>query len=403
MTLSTIRNFCIIAHIDHGKSTLADRFMEITRTVADREMQDQMLDSMEIERERGITVKLRSVRMQYEAADGVNYQFNLIDTPGHVDFSAEVTRSLATCEGAIVLIDATQGVQSQTIANVRLARERGLKLLAVLNKIDSPQAEPDRIIRQLHDIDGLDPDDVMLVSARTGEGVREVLEFIAAGFPPPLSAGSSLRALVFDSYYDPYQGVVLSVRVVDGAVKAGDLIRFMSSGTSFALTDVGIFCPELVASERLSAGEVGYIATGIKDPSFIRLGDTLISCENPADVPVATYREVKPMVFAGLYPAGEISINALRDAVQNLSLNDAAFRAEAEVSEALGAGYRCGFLGMLHLEIVNERLRREYGVDVITTAPSVIYRVTLKNGEVRLIDNPAAGHRTSLGHCQAAL
>lgn len=389
MTLSTIRNFCIIAHIDHGKSTLADRFIEITQTVSNRDMQEQLLDSMEIERERGITVKLRSVRMQYKAADGVDYQCNLIDTPGHVDFSAEVTRSLATCEGAIVLIDATQGVQSQTIANVRLAREGGLRLLVVLNKMDSPHAQPDRIIRQLHDIDGLDPDEVMLVSARTGQGVREVLEFVALRFPPPVSEGASLRALVFDSYYDPYQGVVLYVRVVDGTVTTGDSIRFMSSGMTFETAGVGVFCPELTPWKRLCAGEVGYIATGIKDPSYIRLGDTLTSCENPALVPVATYRETKPMVFAGLYPAGDMSINTLRDAVQKLGLNDAAFQAEAEVSEALGAGYRCGFLGMLHLEIVKERLRREYGVDVITTAPSVVYRVTLKNGDVQLIDNPA--------------
>lgn len=389
MNLSNIRNFCIIAHIDHGKSTLADRFIEVTQTVADRDMQEQLLDSMDIERERGITVKLRSVRMSYTARDGRDYQFNLIDTPGHVDFSAEVTRSLATCEGAIVLIDATQGIQSQTIANVRLARERGLKLLTVLNKIDSPQADPDRIIQQLSEIDGLEPDSVLLVSAKTGVGVAEVLERIATDIPPPASEGATLRALVFDSYYDPYQGVVLSVRVVDGSVKVGDGICFMSQSTRFEAMEVGIFRPELTRWPNLSAGEVGYIATGIKDPSFIRLGDTITSFHNPASTPVATYREAKPMVFAGFYPAGEMPINTLRDAVQKLALNDAAFKAQAEVSEALGAGYRCGFLGMLHMDIIKERLRREYNVEVITTAPSVVYHVTLKTGETLSIDNPA--------------
>ncbi len=389
MPLSNIRNFCIIAHIDHGKSTLADRFIEMTQTVTDRDMQEQLLDSMDIERERGITVKLRPVRMQHRAADGIDYQFNLIDTPGHVDFSAEVSRSLAACEGAIVLIDATQGVQAQTIANVRLAREQGLKLLAVLNKIDSPLSDPQRIIRQLYDIEGLDPDEVLLVSARTGEGVRTVLDAIASTFPPPESKDELLRALVFDSYYDPYRGVVLSVRVVDGTVAVGNRIRFMSAPAGFEVTEVGIFRPELVPWKKLSAGEVGYVATGIKDPTYIRLGDTLTWMDKPAQQPVATYRESKPMVFAGLYPSGNLTINMLRDAVQKLALNDAAFRAEAEVSEALGAGYRCGFLGMLHLEIIKERLRREYGVEVITTAPSVVYKVTLKDGEVRFIDNPA--------------
>ncbi|WP_137130784.1 translation elongation factor 4 [Rhizobium sp. FY34] len=389
MSLARIRNFCIIAHIDHGKSTLADRFIEITQTVANRDMQDQLLDSMDIERERGITVKLRTVRMQHRAADGVDYQFNLIDTPGHVDFSAEVSRSLATCEGAIVLIDATQGVQAQTIANVRLAREQGLKLLAVLNKIDSPLADPQRIIRQLYDVEGLDPETVMLVSARTGDGVRAVLDAVAEHVPPPESQQDRLRALVFDSYYDPYRGVVLSVRVVDGTLSAGDRIRFMSAPSGFEATEVGIFRPELARWDRLSAGEVGYVATGIKDPSFIRLGDTLTLVDRPAQEPIARYSEPKPMVFAGLYPSGDMTINTLRDAVQKLALNDAAFRAEAEVSEALGAGYRCGFLGMLHLDIVKERLKREYGVEVITTAPSVVYRVTLKNGDVLSIDNPA--------------
>lgn len=389
MPAPAIRNFCIIAHIDHGKSTLADRLIEITQTVADRDMQDQLLDSMDIERERGITVKLRTVRMQYRAADGIDYQFNLIDTPGHVDFSAEVSRSLATCEGAIVLIDATQGVQAQTVANVRLAREQGLKLLPVLNKIDSPLADPQRIVRQLDDVDGLDPHEVIQVSARTGEGVDTVLEAIAEHFPPPASKHGPFRALVFDSYYDPYRGVVLSVRVVDGSLAAGDRVRFMSAPAGFEVTEVGIFRPELVLWDRLSAGEVGYVATGIKDPTFIRLGDTLTSTDKPAQQPVATYRESKPMVFAGLYPSGDITINLLRDAVQKLALNDAAFRAEAEVSEALGAGYRCGFLGMLHMDIVKERLRREYGVEVITTAPSVVYKLTLKDGDVRFIDNPA--------------
>lgn len=389
MPLSNIRNFCIIAHIDHGKSTLADRFIEMTQTVTDRDMQEQLLDSMDIERERGITVKLRPVRMQHRAADGIDYQFNLIDTPGHVDFSAEVSRSLAACEGAIVLIDATQGVQAQTIANVRLAREQGLTLLAVLNKIDSPLSDPQRIIRQLYDIEGLDPDEVLLVSARTGEGVRTVLDAIASTFPPPKSEDELLRALVFDSYYDPYRGVVLSVRVVDGTVVVGNRIRFMSAPAGFEVTEVGIFRPELVPWKKLSAGEVGYVATGIKDPTYIRLGDTLTWMDKPAQQPVATYRESKPMVFAGLYPSGNLTINMLRDAVQKLALNDAAFRAEAEVSEALGAGYRCGFLGMLHLDIIKERLRREYGVEVITTAPSVVYKVTLKDGEIRFIDNPA--------------
>ncbi|MEQ9770988.1 translation elongation factor 4 [Pectobacterium jejuense] len=390
MCTPQIRNFCIIAHVDHGKSTLADRFIELTATVAQRDMRELLLDSMEIERERGITIKLQTVRMSYWDEKGQRYQFNLVDTPGHVDFSAEVSRSLAACDGAILLIDATQGVQAQTIANLNLARQQGLTILPVLNKIDSPQANVPQVMQQLAAIPSLDISTVLSVSAKTGEGVAEVLNAIAHHFPAPTGlADAPLRALVFDSHYDPYQGAIMHVRVVDGGIQAGSTLHFMSSGTRFEVTETGAFFPHRQPCAALGNGEVGYLAAGLKDAAAIRVGDTLTLAERPATEPVARYQDMKPMVFSGLYPDADDDLKGLRNAMNKLSLNDAALHWAPDVSASLGAGFRCGFLGMLHMDIVRERLKREYGISVIATAPSVEYRVTLHNGQCLTIDNPA--------------
>ncbi|EPD8213127.1 translation elongation factor 4 [Yersinia enterocolitica] len=390
MSFSFIRNFCIIAHIDHGKSTLADRFIELTSTVARRDMRELLLDSMDIERERGITIKLQTVRMCYQSDEGRQYQFNLVDTPGHVDFSAEVSRSIAACEGAILLIDATQGVQAQTIANLNLARQHGLTILPVLNKIDSPQADIDNVMRQLAGIPALDLSTVLQVSAKTGEGVADVLTFVARYFPSPCGESNApLRALVFDSHYDPYHGAIMHVRIVDGSINIGDHLCFMSSGFRFEVSETGAFHPERQPCKKLDTGEVGYIAAGIKDVGAIRIGDTLTQIVNPATEAVSRYQEMKPMVFSGLYPDADENLKGLRNAMDKLSLNDAALHIEPEVSASLGAGFRCGFLGMLHMDIVCERLKREYGISVIATAPSVEYRVWLHDGQCLSVDNPA--------------
>lgn len=390
MSFSFIRNFCIIAHIDHGKSTLADRFIELTSTVARRDMRELLLDSMDIERERGITIKLQTVRMCYQSDEGNQYQFNLVDTSGHVDFSAEVSRSIAACEGAILLIDATQGVQAQTIANLNLAQQHRLTILPVLNKIDSPQADIDSVMRQLAGIPALDLSTVLQVSAKTGQGVAEVLTFVARYFPSPYGESNSpLRALVFDSHYDPYHGAIMHVRIVDGSINIGDHLCFMSSGFRFEVSETGAFHPERQPCKKLDTGEVGYIAAGIKDVGAIRIGDTLTQTVNPATEAVSRYQEMKPMVFSGLYPDADENLKGLRNAMDKLSLNDAALHIEPEVSASLGAGFRCGFLGMLHMDIVCERLKREYGISVIATAPSVEYRVWLHDGQCLSVDNPA--------------
>ncbi|MGM3175186.1 translation elongation factor 4 [Dickeya lacustris] len=390
MHTSLIRNFCIIAHIDHGKSTLADRIIELTATVAKRDMRELLLDSMDIERERGITIKLQTVRMNYQDARGQHYQFNLVDTPGHVDFSAEVSRSLAACEGAILLVDATQGVQAQTLAHLSLARQHGLTILPVLNKIDSPQADVVSTTRQLAAIPELDISNLLAVSAKTGQGVAEVLAFIARHFPAPQGRNDApLRALVFDSHYDVYQGAIMHVRVVDGVIRPGDTLCFMSSGQRVDVSETGAFFPQRQPLTRLRDGEVGYLTAGLKEAAAIRVGDTLTLADAPATAPVARYQEMKPMVFSGLYPDADDDLKGLRNAIGKLSLNDAALHITPEVSASLGAGFRCGFLGMLHLDIIRERLKREYGISVIVTSPSVEYRVTLHNGQCLTIDNPA--------------
>ncbi len=390
MPIDSIRNFCIIAHVDHGKSTLADRIIELTHTVARRDMREQLLDSMDIERERGITIKLQTVRMLYRDASGRQFQLNLVDTPGHVDFTAEVSRSLAACEGALLLVDATQGVQAQTVANLRLALRQGLRVLPVLNKIDSPQAQVERVSAQLRELPGLDMSHCLHVSARTGAGVSELLAHVAAHFPAPQTAPQApVRALIFDSHYDPFQGVVMHVRLIDGEVRAGAKLQFMSTQHSVEVTAVGAFLPSMTPVAVLRAGEVGFITAGIKDVARVRIGDTLTEPGRPATEPVMGCEPVKPMVFSGLYPRVNDDADQLRSAIEKLALNDAALQVEPEVSASLGAGFRCGFLGMLHMEIVQERLLSEYGVAVIATAPSVIYKAWLRNGQCLEIDNPA--------------
>ena len=383
-----IRNFCIIAHIDHGKSTLADRILEITGAVSAREMHDQLLDSMDLERERGITIKAQAVRMGL-AYQGRDYELNLIDTPGHVDFSYEVSRSLAACEGALLIVDAAQGIQAQTLANVYLALEHDLTIVPVVNKIDLPSAEPDRVVEELVTAFGFDPDEVLRVSAKDGTGVRALLEAVVERVPPPEAHEEKpLRALVFDSKYDSYKGVMAYVRVVDGAVKGTDRVRMMATGTEADLLEVGAFRPAMAKAPNLSAGEVGYLATGLKSVGDCRVGDTITHARAGAAEPLPGYGEQKPMVFAGLYPTDGSEFHDLREALERLQMNDAALVYEPESSPALGPGFRCGFLGLLHMEIVQERLEREYGMDLVVTAPSVVYRVTMNDDSIREVSRP---------------
>ena len=383
-----IRNFCIIAHIDHGKSTLADRILEITGAVSAREMHDQLLDSMDLERERGITIKAQAVRMGL-AYQGRDYELNLIDTPGHVDFSYEVSRSLAACEGALLIVDAAQGIQAQTLANVYLALEHDLTIVPVVNKIDLPSAEPDRVIEELVTAFGFDADEVLRVSAKDGTGVRALLEAVVERVPPPEAHEEKpLRALVFDSKYDSYKGVMAYVRVVDGSVKGTDRVRMMATGTEADLLEVGAFRPAMAKAPDLSAGEVGYLATGLKSVGDCRVGDTITHARAGAAEPLPGYGEQKPMVFAGLYPTDGNEFHNLREALERLQMNDAALAYEPESSPALGPGFRCGFLGLLHMEIVQERLEREYGMDLVVTAPSVVYRVTMNDDSVREVSRP---------------
>jgi len=386
---SLIRNFSIIAHIDHGKSTLADRLLETTATISKREMQEQVLDSMDLERERGITIKAQPARMDYKAQDGKIYVLNLIDTPGHVDFGYEVSRSLAACEGALLVIDATQGVEAQTLANVHLAVENNLEIVPVINKIDLPSAEPDRIKHEIEEVIGLDSTFAVLTSAKNNIGIEEVLESIVLHVPPPENTtGKPLRALVFDSYFESYRGIIVYFRIKDGEIKLGEKIRFMANDKDFEVTELGMLRPQQVKINRLGPGEVGYLAASIKDVATL-VGDTITSVENPAKEALPGYRPAKPMVYAGIYPVDNDQYPDLRDALDKLRLNDASLFFEPETSEALGFGFRCGFLGLLHMEIIQERLEREYNLSLITTAPSVVYRVTKTDGSVHMIENPA--------------
>lgn len=385
-----IRNFCIIAHIDHGKSTLADRMLELTGVLTLREMEDQVLDNMDIERERGITIKAQAVRMVYKAKNGEEYIYNLIDTPGHVDFNYEVSRSLAACEGAILVVDAAQGIEAQTLANVYLALEHNLEIMPVINKIDLPSAQPEHVKKEIEDIIGLDASDAPLVSAKNGINIEEVLESIVDKIPCPDSDESApLRALIFDSYYDSYKGVIVYIRIKEGTVKTGDSIRMVHTGKEFIVTELGYLRPgALVPYDMLTAGDVGYIAASIKNVRDSIVGDTVTLSENPAKEPLSGFKKVNSMVFCGIYPADGSKYGDLRDALEKLQLNDAALTFEPESSVALGFGFRCGFLGLLHMEIIQERLEREYNFDIVTTAPSVIYKITKTNGETFSIDNP---------------
>ena len=385
-----IRNFCIIAHIDHGKSTLADRMMELTDTVAARDMEEQLLDSMDIERERGITIKATAVRMFYTHSDGKRYMFNLIDTPGHVDFTYEVSRALAACEGAVLVVDATQGIEAQTLANVYLAVDNGLEIMPVINKIDLPSAQPEHVVTEIEDVIGIPAEHAPKISAKSGQNVAEVLAQIVDFVPPPKGdPAAPLTALIFDCVYDNYKGALSFVRIVDGVVRPGDRIRSMATGREFDVTEVGVFTPQLTPTDELTAGEVGYISASIKSVAETKVGDTITSAANPAKAPLPGYKQVNPMVFCGIYPADGAHYDDLRDALDKLKLNDASLSFEPETSVALGYGFRCGFLGLLHMEIIQERLEREFDLDLVTTSPSVIYRVRMMNGEERLIDNPS--------------
>ncbi|MBQ2763702.1 MAG: translation elongation factor 4 [Firmicutes bacterium] len=390
MEQKNIRNFCIIAHIDHGKSTLADRILETTGTVAKRDMEEQLLDSMDLERERGITIKLQAVRMNYTADDGVEYELNLIDTPGHVDFNYEVSRSLAACEGALIVVDAAQGIEAQTIANAYLAVENDLELIPVINKIDLPNADPDAVKEQIEDVLGIDASEAILVSAKTGQGVKEVLEAIVHLVPPPEGErDGELQALIFDSHFDPYKGAIPYVRVVNGEIKKGTKAYMMGTEKTFDVVEVGVFSPQQKPVDKLEAGDVGYIAASIKNVKDTQVGDTVTDASDPAIEPLPGYRKAMPMVYCGIYPIENNDYDNLKDALEKLALNDSALEYQPETSAALGFGFRCGFLGLLHMEIFEERLEREYNLDLITTAPSVDYMVYLTNGEIRHISNPS--------------
>ncbi len=388
--MKNIRNFSIIAHIDHGKSTLADRIIQMCGGLADREMEAQVLDSMDIERERGITIKAQTAALQYKADDGQVYQLNLIDTPGHVDFSYEVSRSLSACEGALLVVDASQGVEAQSVANCYTALDLGVEVTAVLNKIDLPSADPDRVIQEIEDVIGVDASDAVRCSAKTGEGVRDVLEAVIAKVPPPKGdPDKPLKALVIDAWFDNYVGVVMLVRVMDGVLRPKEKIRLMATGAEYLCEQVGVFTPKSLQKTSLSAGEVGFVIAGIKELAAAKVGDTVTLAGKPASDPLPGFKEVKPQVFAGLYPVESNQFEALRTALEKLSLNDASLLFEPENSTALGFGFRCGFLGLLHMEIVQERLEREYDMDLITTAPTVVYELLLKSGEVVQIENPS--------------
>lgn len=385
-----IRNFCIIAHIDHGKSTLADRILEMTETVKERDMKSQLLDEMDLERERGITIKLNAVQLSYTAKDGQEYLFNLIDTPGHVDFTYEVSRSLAACEGAILVVDSTQGVQAQTLANTYLALDNNLEILPVINKVDMMNAQPDVTIREIEDIIGLDCSNAPLISARSGLNVDKVLEQIVFHIPAPSGdENAPLQALVFDSFYDPYRGIIALIRIREGSLSVGDKIRFMATGAEYEVLEVGIRNPREVKMNTLMCGDVGWFAASIKSIQDVRVGDTVTKVDNPAEKPLSGYRKLNPMVYCGLYPTDAAKYGDLREALDKLQLNDASLQYEPETSQALGFGYRCGFLGLLHMDVIQERLEREYNLDLIATAPSVIYHVYLTDGSMVEIDNPA--------------
>jgi GTP-binding protein LepA len=387
---SKIRNFSIIAHIDHGKSTLADRILEKTNALAQREMKAQLLDSMELERERGITIKLNAVQLTYKAKDGEEYILHLIDTPGHVDFTYEVSRSLAACEGAILVVDAAQGIEAQTLANVYLALDNNLEILPVINKIDLPSADPERVRQEVEDVIGLDASEAVLASAKAGIGIEDILEQIVEKVPAPTGDSEEpLQCMIFDSLYDPYRGVIAYIRVVNGTVKVGDKVRMMATGKEFEVTEVGVFTPKTTQRDELTVGDVGFLAASIKNVGDTRVGDTITHAKRPAAAPLKGYRKLNPMVFCGLYPIDSARYNDLRDALEKLELNDSALEFEPETSQALGFGFRCGFLGLLHMEIIQERIEREFKIDLITTAPSVIYKVYLTNGEDLIVDNPS--------------
>ncbi|WP_096188339.1 translation elongation factor 4 [Evansella halocellulosilytica] len=385
-----IRNFSIIAHIDHGKSTLADRILESTSALTQREMKDQMLDAMDLERERGITIKLNAVQLKYTSKDGDDYIFHLIDTPGHVDFTYEVSRSLAACEGALLIVDAAQGIEAQTLANVYLALDNDLEILPVINKIDLPSAEPERVRQEVEEVIGLPGEDCILASAKSGIGIDEILEAIVHGVPAPSGDPEApLKAMIFDSLYDPYRGVIVYMRVVEGTVKPGDKVRMMATGKEFEVQELGVFTPKPDSRDELTVGDVGFMIASIKNVGDTQVGDTVTSASNPAAEPLPGYRKLNPMVFCGLYPVDTNDYNDLRDALEKLELNDASLQFEPETSQALGFGFRCGFLGLLHMEIIQERIEREFNIQLITTAPSVIYDVHLTDSEVLKVDNPA--------------
>lgn len=385
-----IRNFSIIAHIDHGKSTLADRILELTETVEQREMKEQLLDTMDLERERGITIKLNAVQLHYKALDGQTYIFHLIDTPGHVDFTYEVSRSLAACEGAVLVVDAAQGIEAQTLANVYLALDNDLEILPVINKIDLPSAQPEVVKKEIEDVIGLDASHAPLISAKNGLNIRDVLEDVVANVPAPSgNPDAPLQALVFDSVYDAYRGVIAFVRVKEGRIRVGDKIRFMASDAAYEVLECGVRTPKEVKKDTLECGEVGWLCASIKSIKDVRVGDTITNAQTPADAPLHGYREMNPMVYCGLYPIDSAKYNDLRDALEKLQLNDASLQFEAETSQALGFGFRCGFLGLLHMDVVQERIEREYRIDLIATAPSVVYHAYLTDGSMMTIDNPS--------------